>query len=99
MDVTGLDKARILKALYNASGLTAPIAEALGQTRGNLTTEQAQAVLSKVEGDRMYFDYLFGRAIKVDIGPNVLDLRLFDRDNGEGAGERAILEEFTRPEA
>lgn len=94
MDIRELDKARVLKALYNASKLTAPIAIALGQTRGNLTTEEARKVMAD---HAPYYDYLYGRVLKVRLDVNDLDLRLYDRDNGQGAGESAILDEFTRP--
>ncbi len=96
MDIRGLDKARVLKALYNASKLTAPIAIALGQNRGDLTTEEARKVMAE---HPPYYDYLYGRVLKVHLDPEVCDLnlRLYDRDNGQGAGESAILDEFTRP--
>ena len=96
MDIRGLDKARVLKALYNASKLTAPIAIALGHDRGNLTTEEARALMAM---HPPYYDYLYGRVLKVHLGEDVsdLDLRLYDRDNGQGSGESAILDEFTRP--
>lgn len=94
MDIRGLDKARVLKALYNASKLIAPMAMLTGQTRGNLTTEEARKVLAE---HAPYYDYLYGRVLKVYLDENDLNLLLYDRDNGQGAGEFAILDEFTRP--
>lgn len=41
-------------------------------------------------GKRPYFDYLKGRVMKVEIHGDTLDPRLYDRDNGEGAAERAL---------
>lgn len=35
-------------------------------------------------------DYVRGRVIKVDFSTDELFLGLYDRDNGEGAGERAL---------
>ena len=96
MDVQGQDKARILMALYNKSGFTAPIAIATGQARPDLTYERAQEII-EARGSNLYFDYLHGRVIKVDIGRDFLDFRLYDRDNGAGAGERAVLSELTAP--
>ena len=40
--------------------------------------------------EQSYFDYLYGRVLKVWIKGDELDSRLYNRDNGEGAAERAI---------
>jgi hypothetical protein len=93
INIKGLDKARILVALHRRSrrqgmGFLHP------ENDKQLTIEEAQALLEK----QTYFDYLRGRVMKVGLGGNLLDPRLYDRDNGEGAAEFAILEEFTRPE-
>lgn len=40
--------------------------------------------------DSIYFDYLNGKVMKVDLGQDEFDPRLYDRDNGEGAAQRAI---------
>jgi hypothetical protein len=37
-----------------------------------------------------HVDYLRGRIIKVDFTSHELDPRLYDRDNGDGAAERAL---------
>ncbi len=95
MDIAGHDKAVILKALFNGAR-TAPMARLTGQARGDLTTEEAREVISQA-GHFLYFDYLFGRVLKIDLGTDFLDFRLYDRDNGQGAGERAVLEALTRP--
>ena len=85
MNIQGLDKGAILAALYNASkpqGLGALFASS-----ETMTAQQAHALLD-ANGTR--FDYLRGRVMKVDVGPDDLWLGLYDRDNGDGAGERAI---------
>jgi hypothetical protein len=38
----------------------------------------------------VYFDYLMGRVMKVDLAEDILDESLYDRDNGEGAAKKAI---------
>jgi len=84
ISLEGLDKAVVLAALYNASR---PLG--MGFMHYNpapMTTEQARALL---EGCT-YFDYLQGRVMKVDLGGDVLDPWLYDRDNGQGAALRAI---------
>jgi hypothetical protein len=45
---------------------------------------------AKPQPVRLYFDYLRGRVMKVDITGDELDPWGFDRDNGEGAAERAL---------
>ena len=100
MNVQGLSRARILKALYNNTTVIAPVARITGEARPTpMTTDEAEGViLGRAEGGYdLYFDYLFGRMVKTNLEGDVLDLRLYDRDNGPGAGERAILEEFTAP--
>lgn len=54
-----------------------------------MTVEDAQKIL---EGGQTDFDYLQGRVMKVDLSEDTLDPWLYDRDNGQGAAERAIAE-------
>lgn len=88
-----LTKAQILARLYNASQ-----PQGLGFLHFNaepMTEQQAQDLLVRCNGNN-YFDYLQGRVMKVDIdeAANRVDgwARLYDRDNGPGAGERALQE-------
>lgn len=92
-----LTKAQALCALYNNAK---PQGLGLINFReGNLSEEQAETLirgrtwrLSSEEKPHAYFDYLFGRVIKVKFvdGSNEFDERLYDRDNGEGSAMRAI---------
>ncbi len=98
IDVTGIDKAEILAALYN--GARPPRGMGMLQARpGPLTVEEAREILGK--GDDLtrtvgpftrstYFDYLFGKVLKVDLAENPMRVDLYDRDNGKGAAERAL---------
>ena len=53
-----------------------------------MTEAEAQELL---DSGQTYFDYLKGRVMKIDLsGDSELDPRLYDRDNGAGAAERAI---------
>lgn len=86
MDISlaGLDKAAVLAALYNASK-----SQGLGAfhfTPAPMTIAQAEELLKQQED----FDYLQGRVMKVRLGGDVLDTRLYDRDNGDGAAKRAL---------
>lgn len=97
IDITGLDKAEVLAALHGASK-----AQGMGflHDRGPLSVEECREIVGTVGTERseagvfasggMYFDYLRGRVMKVDIGGDSFDPRLYDRDVGEGAAERAI---------
>jgi len=61
-----------------------------------MTLEQAQEILAS---GHMYFDYLRGRVMKIDLSKDYLDTSSYDRDNGQGAAEYAILDELTRPDS
>ena len=52
-----------------------------------MTIAEARELISR--GD-LYFDYLYGRVMKIDLAGDELDPWLYDRDNGEGAAERAL---------
>jgi hypothetical protein len=85
IDISNLNKAQVLASLYNNSQ---PLGLGFLQaTSGDMTTDEAQAHIDK--GD-LYFDYLNGRVMKVDLEGDSLETWLYDRDNGEGAASRAI---------
>jgi hypothetical protein len=88
MNIAGLDKAEVLAALYNGSRQ-----QGMGflQTRGaeGMTVEQAREELANNE--RLYFDYLHGRVMKISLRGDELNTALYNRDNGQGAAE-AIIE-------
>lgn len=85
VNIQGLDKAEVLAALYNASKV-----QGLGflQARpGNMTVEHARELLE----DSTYFDYLYGRVMKIDLTSDKhFDERFYDRDNGPGAAQRVV---------
>lgn len=100
IDITGYSKAAVLAALYNASH---PLGMGFMHFDPEPMTEaDAEAVIA--DGDdhaaalaaigahrpSLYFDYVKGRVMKVDIAGDTLDPRLYDRDNGDGAAARAI---------
>lgn len=88
IDISKLNKAEVLAALYNASKQ-----QGMGflHTRGKdaMTAAQAQQELDAVEG-RPYFDYLHGRVMKIDLGKDDMQTWLYDRDNGQGAALAAL---------
>lgn len=85
MNIAGLDKAAVLAALYNASKQ-----QGMGflHTRGahDMSVAQAEEELEHTT----YFDYLHGRVMKIDLKNDEVSTFGYDRDNGEGAAERAI---------
>lgn len=85
IDISKLDKAEVLTALYNASkqqgmGFLNP------RGREPLSKQEAAELLKQTT----YFDYLAGRVMKVDLSEDMLDPGLYDRDNGYGAAAAAI---------
>jgi hypothetical protein len=87
IDITGLDKAEVLAALYNASrpqGLGV-----LHYRPGDMSVDDARKLLVPIRG-RFYFDYVGGRPLKVDINERELDVTLYDRNNGDGAAVSAL---------
>ena len=85
VDIKGLDKARVLKALYDhshvqGSGFLQAVPD------GVVTVEHCDMLL----GSQTYFDYLHGRVMKVELSGDEFDERLYDLDCGEGAAQRAV---------
>lgn len=83
VNIEGMDKAKVLKALYDNSHM-----QGLGflRTVDDFTENDARELL-KIQ---TYFDYLYGRAMKVDLSENQFEEWLYDRDNGAGAAQRAV---------
>lgn len=85
IDISKLDKAEVLAALYNNSKQQG-IGFLNARSREPLTKEEAAELLA----EDTYFDYLAGRVMKVELNGDTLDSRLYDRDNGAGAAAAAI---------
>ena len=87
IDIKGLSRAAVLAALYNNAK---PQPQGLGYIHyepGDMDPAEADAILRTSD----HFDYLKGRVIKVDLRhPDHFDGRLYDRDNGAGAAQRAV---------
>ncbi len=85
VDIKGLDKARVLKSLYEHSHVQG-IGFLQAVPDGVVTVEHCAELLAKYS----YFDYLHGRVLKVDLSGDEFDERLYDRDCGKGAAQRAV---------
>ncbi len=93
IDISKLDRAQVLAALYNASR---PQGMGFLQYKdGDMTAGQAAVLLKK----STYFDYLHGRVMKVRLDRNDFDPRLYDRDLGDGAAMRALQPLFDKAKA
>lgn len=84
IDISKLSKPEVLAALYNNSRV-----QGMGRLQakpGIMTAHEAESLLK--EGT--YFDYLYGKVMKVDLSKDTLAPWLYDRDNGAGAAARAL---------
>lgn len=84
VNIKGLDKAKVLKALYDGSHV-----QGLGflQAVVSFTEEDARELL-KHQTD---FDYLFGRVMKVNLTSDEgFEEWLYDRDNYQGKAQDII---------
>lgn len=88
ISIKGLNKAEVLKALYDHSHVQG-MGFMQAVPKGTVTVEHCQMLLDTT--GYPYFDYLYGRVIKVDLSGDEFDERLYDRDCGPGAAERAIV--------
>lgn len=93
IDIKGIDKAELLAALYSRAQVLG--LGALHAKPGDLTPEETAALVirhtdSRGDRTRIYFDYLHGRVMKVDIGGDTLDSRLYNRDNGDNMAEDIV---------
>lgn len=85
MNIKGLNKAEVLAALYNAAkpqGMGF-----LSYDPKPMTVEEAQEIL---DSGQTYFDYVFGRVMKVDLSKDELWTATYNRDNGYDAAEKAL---------
>lgn len=91
IDISGLDKAEVLAALFNASKQQGMgFLDASGATE--MTVDDARKYLSD---GHTYFDYLRGRVMKTNLKNDTLDPWGYDRDNGHGAAKRALAKLLT----
>jgi hypothetical protein len=88
IDISGLSKAQVLAALYNASSPGGMGFLPAAMTPGDMTVEQAQEILQR----QTDFDYVNGRSFKVDLTGDILDPWLYDRDNGGPGTAEMIIE-------
>jgi hypothetical protein len=86
INISGLDKAEVLAALWNNSKSQGLSYMGLN---GQIKMSKDDAIPFLSRNDK-YFDYLNGRVLKIDLSEDEIDPRLYDRDNGQGAALKAI---------
>lgn len=88
IDISHLDKAEVLAALYNGSR---PLGMGFLQYDPEpMTRDEAAELLKKANPSYQYFDYLKGRVMKLKMSESPLYVGLYNRDNGGGAAQRVI---------
>ena len=83
-DISGLDKAQVLAALYNAAR-----PQGMGFMQYDptpMSVDEARGLLQRTAN----FDYLKGRVMKLNFNGDELVTIWYDRDNGEGSAEMVI---------
>jgi hypothetical protein len=83
ISIVGFDKAKILAALYDSAR---PHGLGFLQYKPEPMTEEARALLAENNSS----DYIKGRSMKITIGGDELDARIYDDYNGKGAAAAAI---------
>lgn len=84
INIKGINKAEVLAALYNASKIQGM--GFLQAKSGQMTTLEAEEILKT----RSYFDYLYGKVMKIDLSGDSFNPWLYDRDNGKDAAKYAL---------
>lgn len=85
MNVSDLSKARVLAALYNAAKQQG--AGFLHFETAPMTEKRARELLGS---GKTHYDYLNGRMLKIDLGQDEIDTRVYNQVNGFDAAENAI---------
>lgn len=95
IDISKADKAAVLAALFNASSPRGMGMFQAGAGPKVMTVEDARKAMESGDDLREFragnkikgfpgisrFDYLYGRPLKIDLSGDVLDARLYNRDN------------------
>lgn len=105
IDIQGIDKAELLAALYNRSkvlGMGALHAKqgdmSLDDARDTIAKHSYvnhwhindKGCPPNTPATTIYFDYLHGRVMKVELAGDTLKTRGYNLDNGEGAAEAIV---------
>ena len=98
INISGLDKAAVLAALWNRANPPLRGSMAMLHYRPSpMSLDEASAIIEdRLSGEYatglIRFDYLLGKSFKLDLTEDTVDAWLYDRDHGDGAAQRAIDE-------
>ena len=100
INITGLDKAAVLAALFNASvpqgfgflqAGNGPQVMSLEDAQGMIDSAPAPMITGMTDERALEYDYVHGRPLKVKLGGDEFDPWGFDRDNGGlGSAQKVI---------
>jgi hypothetical protein len=85
VDISGLNKSRLLFALWNNSGVASVFKNAPFMAPSLNMAKADEAVLG-------YIDYFCGRCIKSDLSGDSVNPYLYDRDMGPGAFAKVVAQ-------
>ena len=90
IDIRGIDKAVLLKALHD--GTTPDSMRGHKDLGRDLSIEEARVVVkhSSNAWQALYFEYCFGRPLYASLKGDYLDPEGYDRHAGEGAAARVV---------
>lgn len=88
VDISGLDKAEVLLALFQASRQLGSGSVWIDRT--DLTLEEARNVLKK----SYFVDYLYGRHIKIDFTESHIYVAKYDKYAPEGVTVASVVEKL-----
>ncbi len=87
INISGLDRADLLAALFNASK---PLGLGFLDSGSQNPMTKADAQIEISESTGLYFDYVRGRVIKCDLSGDTLRAGSYNRNNGPGAAEAVV---------
>lgn len=87
INIARLDKAELLKELFNSAYYTLAL-PILDRTK-EMTLEEAQKIIKASSRD-LCFDYLAQKALKIDIGHDIMNARSYNLNHGRYAAHSAV---------
>jgi hypothetical protein len=101
VNIAGLDKAELFAALYNHAkplGMgflhydPTPLTKEAAQSLMEAGDDSSRMFPGMRSGRSLYFDYVKGRPLKIDLSGDEMDTYLYNRDQGNDAAERIVAE-------
>lgn len=101
VNIAGLDKAELFAALYNHAvplGMgrlqydPTPLTKEAAEKLMGLGDDATRMFPGISRGPSLYFDYVKGRPLKINLEGDELETSLYNRDQGDGAAERIVAE-------